>query len=100
MPLYGHELSPHINPLEARLGWTVSWNKNFIGRDALLKVKLEKPGRVLVGLEMVDKAVPREHYAIAVNGLRGTESNPRIDGTQVPVFHLQNLTPADPPHDQ
>lgn len=68
MPLYGHELSPHINPLEARLGWTVSWTKNFIGRDALLKVKLEKPARILVGLEMVDKAVPREHYDIAVNG--------------------------------
>lgn len=43
-------------------------DKNFIGRDALLKVKLEKPARILVGLEMVDKAVPREHYDIAVNG--------------------------------
>jgi len=68
MPLYGHELSPRINPLEARLGWTISWSKDFIGRDALLKVKLEKPARVLVGLEMVDKAVPREHYEITVNG--------------------------------
>jgi len=67
MPLYGHELSSQINALEARLGWTLSWTKNFIGRDALLKVKLEKPARVLVGLEMVDKAVPREHYEIAVN---------------------------------
>ncbi|MFZ1771436.1 MAG: glycine cleavage system aminomethyltransferase GcvT [Caldilinea sp.] len=68
MPLYGHELSPQINPLEARLGWTMSWNKPFIGRDALLKVKLEKPARLLVGLEMVEKAVPREHYDVASDG--------------------------------
>lgn len=68
MPLYGHEISPHINPLEARLGWTVSWHKPFIGRNALLKVKLEKPDRLLVGLEMVDKAVPREHYDVAIDG--------------------------------
>lgn len=68
LPLYGHELSPTINPLEARLGWTMSWGKPFIGREALLKVKLEKPARVLVGLEMVEKAVPREHYDVAVDG--------------------------------
>jgi aminomethyltransferase len=68
MPLYGHELSPTINPLEARLNWTISWDKPFIGREALLKVKLEKPARLLVGLEMVEKAVPREHYDVAVNG--------------------------------
>ena len=68
MPLYGHELSPTINPLEARLGWTIAWDKPFIGRAALLKVKLEGPARLLVGLEMVEKAVPREHYDVAVDG--------------------------------
>lgn len=68
MPLYGHELSPTINPLEARLGWTIAWDKPFIGREALLKVKLEGPARLLVGLEMVEKAVPREHYDVAVDG--------------------------------
>lgn len=68
MPLYGHELAATINPLEARMGWTVSWHKDFIGRDALLKVKLETPQRLLVGFEMVEKAVAREHYDIAVDG--------------------------------
>lgn len=68
MPLYGHEIDATITPLEARLGWTVSWDKQFIGRNALLKTKLEQPARLLVGFEMVDKAVPREHYPIAVHG--------------------------------
>jgi aminomethyltransferase len=68
MPLYGHEISATINPLEARLGWTISWDKEFIGREALLKVKLEKPQRLLVGFELQEKAVAREHYEIALNG--------------------------------
>ncbi len=67
MPLYGHELDARTNPLEARLGWTISWGKEFVGREALLKVKMEKPQRLLIGFEMIDKAVAREHYAIAVN---------------------------------
>ena len=67
MPLYGHEIDATINPLEARLGWTVAWGKSFIGREALLKVKLEQPVRLLVGFEMVERAVAREHYPIAVD---------------------------------
>ncbi len=65
MPLYGHEIDATINPLEARLGWTVSWDTEFIGREALLKTRLEKPTRLLIAFEMLDRAVPREHYAIA-----------------------------------
>ncbi|MEZ4676115.1 MAG: glycine cleavage system aminomethyltransferase GcvT [Caldilineaceae bacterium] len=68
MPLYGHEIDATINPLEARLGWTVSWETEFIGREALLKSKLEKPARLLIAFEMVDRAVPREHYEIAIDG--------------------------------
>ncbi|RME64228.1 MAG: glycine cleavage system aminomethyltransferase GcvT, partial [Caldilineae bacterium] len=69
MPLYGHEIDAHTNPLEARLGWTVSFDKpDFLGREALLKEKLEGTSRLLVGFEMVDRAVPREHYPIAIDG--------------------------------
>ena len=65
MPLYGHEIDATINPLEARLGWVIGWQKEFIGRTALLKTKQEKPSRLLIGFEMVEKAVPRDHYQIA-----------------------------------
>ena len=68
MPLYGHELGPDISPVEARLTFAVSFDKDFIGRDALLKQKLEKPPRVLVGFEMVDKAVPRKKYPVTIDG--------------------------------
>lgn len=68
MPLYGHELDATINALEARMNWTIAWDKGFVGRDALLKHKMEGPKRLLVGFEMIDKAVAREHYPVAVGG--------------------------------
>ena len=68
MPLYGHEITSDISPIEARLSFAVGFYKNFIGRDALLKIKLERPSRLLVGFEMVDRGVPRHGYAIAQNG--------------------------------
>jgi aminomethyltransferase len=63
--LYGHELDEQTNPLEASLGWTVKLNKDeFIGHDALLKVKEDGLKRKLIGIEMVDRGVCRGGYAI------------------------------------
>lgn len=68
MPLYGHELSSELSPVAARLTFAVSFDKEFIGRDALLKQKLEGAERVLVGFEMVERGVAREHYAVLSAG--------------------------------
>jgi len=55
--------------LEANLGWTVKLNKDeFIGRDALLKVKEQGPRRKLIGIEMIERGVCRGGYAIYDNG--------------------------------
>jgi len=65
MPLYGQEIGPDINPIQAGLGWAVAFNKgDFIGRNALLKVRLEGPKTKLVGLEMIDRGVPRHTYPV------------------------------------
>ena len=70
LPLYGHEIDQDIDPVSARLSWAISFAKgDFVGRDALLKLKLEGTSHLLVGFEMVDKAVPRGGYAVAVDGL-------------------------------
>jgi aminomethyltransferase len=63
--LYGHELDEQTNPLEARLGWTVKFSKgDFIGRDSLLAAKEHGPERLLVGIEMLERGIPRGGYAI------------------------------------
>jgi aminomethyltransferase len=69
LPLYGHEIHQDVDPLSARLGWAISFGKgDFIGRDALLRIKLEGPRQLLVGFEMVDKGVPRGDYPVAIEG--------------------------------
>lgn len=70
MALYGHELSEEINPLEVGLGWAVNFDKgDFIGRDALLKVREEKPARRLVGFRMTERGgAPRAGYELQVEG--------------------------------
>ena len=66
MPLYGHELSEEIDPLQAGLGWAVKLDKgDFIGRDALLRRQKEtRPRRVRVGLELGGKRIAREGAAV------------------------------------
>ncbi len=60
-PLYGNELSEDITPLHARLERFVSIEKEFIGKDALLNLK---PERILMGLKMEGKGIPRKGYKV------------------------------------
>ena len=65
MCLYGQELGPDINPLEARLKYFVRLGKDdFIGKDALEKAHNEGVQRKLVGFEMIDRGIPRTSYPI------------------------------------
>jgi aminomethyltransferase len=72
MPLYGHELSEEIDPLQAGLGWAVKLTKgDFIGRDALLRRKADPTLRRRVGLELDGKRIAREGAAILKDGTEG-----------------------------
>ena len=65
MCLYGHELDEQTNPLEANLGWSVKLKKgDFIGHDALVETKEHGPKKRLVGLEMVERGIPRGSYPV------------------------------------
>jgi len=71
LPLYGHELSAEITPLEAGLGAFVKLDKDsFIGKDALLNQHNQGLKRRLAGFEMVGRGIPRSGYDIADNGSR------------------------------
>lgn len=66
--LYGHEIDAHTTPIEAGLGWACDLNKNFVGRDVLLKQKLEGVSKKLVGFEMIERGIARNGYEITSNG--------------------------------
>lgn len=70
LPLYGHEISDCITPLEANLGTFVKLDKNadFIGKAALIKQQEEGIPRSLRGFEMVDGGVARNNYPVLVDG--------------------------------
>jgi aminomethyltransferase len=68
LPLYGHELSETVSPIEAGLSSFVKFNKNeFIGKEALEKQN-RKPERTIVGFEMVDRGIARKDYLIEKDG--------------------------------
>lgn len=67
--LYGNDIDPTTNPLEAGLGWVVKLAKGeFIGRSAIERAKAEGIRRKLVGFEMVEPAVPRHGYKLLKDG--------------------------------
>jgi aminomethyltransferase len=68
MPLYGHEINREITPLEADLGFGVDLEKDFIGRDALLAMQEAGVPRLLVGLGVEGKRVPREGCRLHADG--------------------------------
>jgi aminomethyltransferase len=69
MPLYGHELTEMINPIQAGLGWAVKLDKgDFVGREALRAAANDKTQPVRVGLELDGKRAAREGSAITAGG--------------------------------
>jgi aminomethyltransferase len=62
--LYGSDLSEDITPLEADLESFVNYDKNFIGRDALLLQKKDGPTRIKAPFRVSSRRSPRHDYTI------------------------------------
>ncbi len=62
--LYGHDIDDTTSPIEAGLGWITKFTKNFT--QAAYHKNLKETGvkRKLVGFEMVDRGIARQHYII------------------------------------
>jgi glycine cleavage system T protein (aminomethyltransferase) len=67
--LYGNDIDETTNPLEAGLGWIVRLDGgDFVGHEALTRIRAEGPRRRLVGFRLLDRAFPRPHYPIRLDG--------------------------------
>ena len=65
MALYGHEISDTINVWEANLDRYCKMEKaDFVGKAGLEKAKAAGLKRILVGLESVDRGIPRDGYKV------------------------------------
>ncbi len=84
MRLHGNDIDETTTVLEADLGWIIGWKKiDFIGAEALRRQKAQGVTRRLVGIEMLDRGIARQGYAILANGEPvGTVTS----GTQTPYL--------------
>lgn len=65
LPLYGNELGDDVSPLEAGLKIFVKLDKpEFIGKDATVALESGGVSRRIVGLELLDRAIPRHGYEV------------------------------------
>ena len=66
--LNGNDMDAQTNPIEAGLEWVVRFSKDFIGKDALARMKAQGVGRKLVGLEVQGNRTVRNGYPIYAGG--------------------------------
>jgi len=86
--LYGNDINDETSPLEAGLGWITKFTdaKSFIDKDLLLKQKQEGVTRKLVGFEMIDRGIPRQHYEIC--DANGSVIGEVTSGTMSPMLKV------------
>ena len=83
--LYGNDIDDTTTPLEAGLGWITKLKKgDFIGSDLLKKQKEAGINRKLIGFSLVDRGIPRSHYAITNDN--GEKIGEVTSGTMSPVL--------------
>jgi aminomethyltransferase len=82
--LYGNDINDTTSPLEAGLGWITKFNKKFINSEALELQKKEGITKKLVGFEVLDKGIARQHHMIFDAEKGGNEIGEVTSGTKSP----------------
>ncbi len=85
LALYGQELTKDISPLEAGVGFAVKLQKesDFIGKQALIEQKEAGLTRKSVGIELIDRGIPRHDYKVFAGD---QEIGVVTSGTQSPTL--------------
>jgi aminomethyltransferase len=92
MPLYGHELTEEITPLQAGLQWAVKLNKPiFKGKRALEEQQAQDTYPRIVGIVMDGRAPAREGYHVFLGDRRVGEVR---SGSIAPSVQNKNIATA------
>lgn len=84
-PLYGHEISERISPIQAGLGWTVKFAKPaFVGREALARQAEGGPPSSVILFSLDDRRIARQGAAIFAGEISVGEV---LSGTLSPLLN-------------
>jgi aminomethyltransferase len=84
MPLYGHELTEEITPVQAGQQWAIKTSKpEFIGRNVIVEQMERDDYPRIVGLVMSGRAPAREGYKVEVRS-----------GSMAPAVENKNIATA------
>ncbi|MBN1158147.1 MAG: glycine cleavage system aminomethyltransferase GcvT [Bacteroidales bacterium] len=85
--LYGNDINDTTSPIEAGLGWITKLRdgKDLIEKEVLQQQKRDGTKQKLVGFEMVDRGIPRQHYEIL--DAEGSCIGNVTSGTMSPVLN-------------
>ena len=68
MPLYGNDIDDTTTPWEAGLGWIVKLARpDFVGKSALERQQQQGIQRKLVGFQLIDRGIARDHFPVWIN---------------------------------
>lgn len=83
--LYGNDIDDSTSPLEGGLGWITKTSKDhFVGKDKVVALKEKGIQRKLVGIELMDRGIPRHGYEIKNEA--GDTIGEVTSGTQSPTL--------------
>jgi aminomethyltransferase len=80
--LYGNDIDDTTSPIEAGLGWITKFTKDFVNSAYHKSLKDNGVTKKLVGFEMIDRGIPRQHYVI--KDAEGNVIGEVTSGTQSP----------------
>ncbi len=83
--LYGNDINDTTSPIEAGLGWITKFNKEFTHSAYHKQLKEQGPAKKLVGFEVVDKGIARQHYII--KDAHGNDIGEVTSGTMSPSLN-------------
>lgn len=83
--LYGNDINDSTSPIEAGLGWITKFTKDFVNSAYHKSLKENGVSKKLVGFEMIDRGIPRQHYVI--KDTEGKVIGEVTSGTQSPSLN-------------
>ncbi len=83
--LYGNDINDSTSPIEAGLGWITKFTKDFVNSAYHKSLKENGVSKKLVGFEMIDRGIPRQHYNI--KNAEGVVIGEVTSGTQSPSLN-------------